>query len=94
MGMKATWNGMTLAEGETVKVEGNHYFDNDDINWDLLEESPTTSRCYWKGKASYYHVVADGDVNADAAFTYEKPWPLAKKITNHTAFWRGVKISG
>jgi len=38
-------------------------------------------------------VVTPGEVNADAAFTYEKPWPLAKKVTNRTAFWRGVKVS-
>ncbi len=91
--MRATWNGITLAEGDTVTVEGNHYFSNDDINWDLLEKSPSTSRCYWKGKASYFHVVTDDDVNADAAFTYEKPWPLARKITGRTAFWRGVEVS-
>ncbi len=91
--MRAVWNGSTLADGDTVKVEGNHYFSNDDINWNLLEGSTTTSRCFWKGKANYFHVVSDDDVNVDAAFTYESPWPLAKKITDRTAFWRGVEIT-
>jgi uncharacterized protein (DUF427 family) len=31
-------------------------------------------------------------VNRDAAWTYEHPWPLARRITGHVAFWRGVTV--
>jgi uncharacterized protein (DUF427 family) len=33
----------------------------------LLVDSPTHTRCPWKGKASYYTVVTGDDVNVDAA---------------------------
>ncbi len=29
----------------------------------------------------------------DAAFTYERPWPLARRlVTNRVAFWREVEV--
>jgi uncharacterized protein (DUF427 family) len=31
-------------------------------------------------------------VNPDAAWTYPQPWPLARRITGHVAFWRGVTV--
>jgi uncharacterized protein (DUF427 family) len=91
--MRAIWNGVVLAESDrTVRVEGNHYFPPESVRWDLLLESPRTSWCYWKGKARYYTIVANHEVNVDAAWTYPKPWPLARRIKGHIAFWRGVHI--
>ena len=34
----------------------------------------------------------DGVVNADAAWTYPKPWLLARRIKGHVAFWNGVDV--
>jgi uncharacterized protein (DUF427 family) len=91
--IRATWNGEVLAESKnTVMVEGNHYFPPDDVDMDLLVESPTHTRCPWKGKASYYTVMAGNDVNVDAAWYYPKPTFLARKIQGRIAFWRGVHI--
>ena len=91
--MKATWNGTTLAESDnTVIVEGNHYFPKDSVNWELFSETPTSSVCPWKGKASYYSVTVDGAQNQDAAWTYLQPKEAAAEIKDHLAFWRGVKV--
>lgn len=93
MTVRATWNGVTVAESErTVVVEGNHYFPPDAADRGYLQESATRTRCPWKGRASYYDVVADGTVNPDAAWYYPKPWPLAAKIRGHVAFWHGVNV--
>jgi uncharacterized protein (DUF427 family) len=59
---------------------------------DLLVDSPTHTRCPWKGKASYHTVVAGDDVNVDAAWYYQKPTFLARKIQGRIAFWRGVRV--
>lgn len=91
--MKAIWNGQVIAESDrAVVVEGNHYFPPDSVNKEFLVPSDTTSTCYWKGKASYYSVVVDGQVNADAAWYYPRPSEAATNIGGYVAFWRGVTV--
>lgn len=90
---RATWNGAVIAESdETVIVEGNHYFPLGSVNQDYLADSGTHTRCFWKGTASYYDVVVDGQSNPDAAFYYPTPSRAASKIKDHIAFWRGVTV--
>ena len=48
--------------------------------------------CSWKGVASYYDVVVNGDVNRDAAWYYSDPKEAAAHIANHIAFWHGVRV--
>jgi uncharacterized protein (DUF427 family) len=91
--MKATWNGATLAESDdTVVVEGNHYFPPDSINREFFRESGTHTTCPWKGVASYYDLVVNGEVNKDAAWYYPTPKDAAASIKGRVAFWRGVKV--
>lgn len=83
-----------LAEtDDVVVVEGNVYFPIDAIDRSLLADSQMHTRCYWKGKASYYDVVVGEQRLSAGAFYYPKPWPLAKMVTDRVAFWRGVKIT-
>jgi uncharacterized protein (DUF427 family) len=89
----ATWNGATIAESDkTIVVEGNHYFPPDAVHMDFFRQSPTTSRCPWKGQASYYSVVVDGQTNKDAAWYYPEPSTAAANIKGYVAFWKGVEV--
>jgi uncharacterized protein (DUF427 family) len=91
--MKALWNNAVLAESDkTIVVEGNHYFPPQAINEQHFQPSDTHTTCPWKGEASYYNVVVDGQVNQDAAWFYPETKPAAAEIKNYVAFWRGVKI--
>ena len=91
--MKAIWNGITLADSdETVVVEGNHYFPADAINSEYFQESSSHTVCPWKGVASYYDVVVNGDVNRNAAWFYPSPSEAAKNIEGYIAFWYGVRV--
>ena len=91
--VQAVWNGAVLAESDrTVVVEGNHYFPPDDVRRDLLEPSSRHSICPWKGRASYYDAVVDGECNRAAAWYYPSPSPAARKIKDHIAFWHGVTV--
>ena len=91
--MKAIWNGATLAESDdTVVVEGNHYFPESAVNKQYFQPSDTHTFCPWKGEASYYSVVVDGQTNKDAAWYYPEPKPAAAEINGRVAFWRGVKV--
>lgn len=89
----ATWNGAVLAESdETIVVEGNHYFPRESVNEDYFTDSRTNTFCGWKGTASYYDVVVDGETNRDAAWYYPTPSEAANEIKDRIAFWRGVEI--
>ena len=90
----ATWNGKVIAKSdETIVVEGNHYFPPASVDTDFLRDSTARSVCPWKGAASYYDVVVDGEVNAGAAWYYPDPKPAASEIQDYVAFWRGVQVS-
>ena len=90
---KAIWNGVVLAEStHTEMVEGNHYFPPNSLNREFFKESTHHTTCPWKGVASYYDVVVDGQVNKDAAWYYPTPKPAARNITGYIAFWRGVQV--
>ncbi len=82
-----------LAESdETIVVEGNHYFPRDGINEEYFVDSTAHTVCPWKGVASYYDVVVDGEANRGAAWYYPTPSAAAADIKNHIAFWRGVRV--
>lgn len=90
----ATWNGTVIARSDdTVIVEGNHYFPLESVTAGALAESDHTSICPWKGTASYYDVVTDGERNANAAFHYRRPKEAASEITDRVAFWHGVVVT-
>ena len=90
---KAIWKGAVLAESDrTQVVEGNHYFPAASVKREYLRDSATHTLCGWKGEASYYDVVVDGEANRDAAWYYPDPKTEAANIKDHVAFWRGVQV--
>jgi uncharacterized protein (DUF427 family) len=90
---KATWKGAVIAESDRTQViEGNHYFPPDAVARERLRPSATHTVCSWKGTASYYDVVVDGDVNRDAAWYYPEPKAAASSIAGWIAFWHGVTV--
>jgi uncharacterized protein (DUF427 family) len=92
--MKATWNGVTLAESDdTVVVEGNHYFPSASIRAQYFRDSDAHTTCGWKGEASYKIVVVDGQENPDAAWYYPEPKEAAAEIRDRVAFWHGVEVT-
>ena len=89
----ASWNGTVIAESDdTVVVEGNHYFPRDAVKDEVLVDSSHTSVCPWKGTASYYSVVVDGQTNENAAWYYPEPKDAAAQIRDRVAFWKGVEV--
>jgi uncharacterized protein (DUF427 family) len=93
--MQAVYRGATIAQSDdTVVVEGNHYFPRESVRSELLQRSDTHTTCPWKGEASYFDVVVDGEVNGDAAWYYPDPKPAAAEIKDRVAFWRGVEVTG
>jgi len=91
--VKAIWNDTVIAEsGNTIMVEGNHYFPPDSIHSQFFKPSTTTSVCPWKGTASYYTLDIDGKQNPDAAWFYPETKQAAEHIRGRVAFWKGVEV--
>jgi uncharacterized protein (DUF427 family) len=92
---RATWNDAVIAEADAADVhlvERNVYFPPSAVDKSRLRESQTHTVCPWKGTASYYDVVVDGQTNAGAAWYYPAPKEAAANIAGHVAFWRGVTV--
>ena len=91
--MKATWNGAVIAQSDdTVVVEGNHYFPDSSLNREYVTSSDHKSSCPWKGQASYYSLIVNGETNRDAAWYYANPKPGAEMVKDRVAFSKGVKV--
>ena len=91
--MRAIWNGKVLAESTaTINVEGNEYFPPESIKTPFFDKNDHHTMCPWKGVASYYDLVVNGERNPNAAWFYSDPKPAADNIKNYVAFWRGVEV--
>lgn len=92
--MKAIWNDTVIAESEETKVvENNHYFPRESLKEEYFKPSNHSTRCAWKGEASYYTLEVGGKENKDAAWYYPEASHAAKPIENYVAFWKGVKVT-
>ena len=90
---RARWNGTVIAESDRcVMVEGNPYFPAETVKPEFLRPSETHTVCGWKGTASYYDVVVNGETNRDAAWYYPEPRSEAANIKGFIAFWKGVVV--
>ena len=91
----ASWNGAVIAQAnddEVQIVENNVYFPPSSVRREYLQASSHTSRCPWKGLASYYSLNVNGKINENAAWYYPEPSEKAAQIKDHVAFWRGVEV--
>lgn len=58
-----------------------------DVRMDLLQATETSSRCPYKGIASYWSVVTAKGVRTDLAWSYPAPIPECPKIENLICFF-------
>jgi len=90
---KAIWNNTVIAESNEIEtVENNAYFPHDALKKEFFRPALTKTTCPWKGVASYYDVIVDGDVNPGSAWTYPDPKKEAENIKGYVSFWRGVEV--
>lgn len=75
---------LTLAETGYPDV---FYFPRADVNMARLERSSRTSRCPYKGEASYFHLRTEDGRVEDVAWSYEAPLDGAGRIKGYLAFY-------
>jgi len=64
-----------------------YYLPRLDVRMDLLHPTASSSRCPYKGVASYWSVDAGGAVTEDLAWGYAGPLPGAAKIADLICFY-------
>ncbi len=99
--MKAIWNNTVIAEApqdDLIRIEGNWYFPPDAIKKEYFQPNDHHTHCPWKGDASYYDVVVDGNKNESGAWYYPAPKDgsierVKQDFTNYVAFWNGIEVT-
>lgn len=98
--MKVLWQNTIIAEAQNadlIKIEGNWYFPSDSLKREYFKKSDYHTVCHWKGEASYYDVVVNGQTNEFGAWYYPAPKAgsierVKKDFTDYVAFWNGIQI--
>ena len=71
--------------------EGSHapvlYIPRADIDMTRLDKTPRSTRCPWKGEASYYSIRSDAGLLENAVWSYETPLEGVADIAGHLAFY-------
>jgi uncharacterized protein (DUF427 family) len=91
--VKVSVNGEVVAETERPKVlfetglPPRYYIPPEDVRAEALLTSEKTTRCPYKGVASYWSVEAGGERVEDLIWYYPEPIPEAAKIKGLLAFF-------
>lgn len=75
---------LELREGSSAPVL---YVPRTDIDMSRLEKTSRSSRCPWKGEASYYSIRTASGVLENAVWSYETPINGVDAIAGHLAFY-------
>lgn len=63
------------------------YFPRADVDAALLERTDRSTRCPFKGDASYYSIVTDAGRHENAVWVYEDPMEEVAGLGDHLAFY-------
>lgn len=63
------------------------YIPFEDVYFDFLRRSETSSHCPYKGDASYWDATAAGETRSDVMWAYEHPFDEMLVIRDHGAFY-------
>jgi uncharacterized protein (DUF427 family) len=86
-------DGVVVADSRrpVMLVETNHpvrwYLPEDDVRMELLTFSPKTTRCPYKGVASYWSATINGKTHENIAWQYRDPIPEIPKIRGLISFY-------
>lgn len=79
-----TADALTLKEADYPAVQ---YFPRGDVDTGFLSQSAKTSTCPYKGDATYYSMLMNGDLAENVAWSYEEPYPAMEAIRGRIAFY-------
>lgn len=78
-----TADALTLNEADLAPVQ---YFPRGDVETGFLSETDKVTECPYKGRATYYSMLVNGDLLENCAWSYEEPYPAVEAIRGRIAF--------
>jgi uncharacterized protein (DUF427 family) len=90
---KVSWKGAVIADSANALdlEEGTYpvvkYIPRSDVDMRLLKRTNHMTHCPYKGNASYFSIVVDGQVSENAVWSYEDPLPGVAAIKGYVAFY-------
>jgi uncharacterized protein (DUF427 family) len=90
---RVTWKSAVIADsgGALDLKEANYpivkYIPRADADMAKLRRTSHSTHCPYKGNASYFSVVVNGQISENAVWSYEEPLPGMEAIKDHLAFY-------
>ena len=90
---RARFAGHVIADSDSAIVlqEADYppvvYFPRADVALEYMSRTDRSTHCPYKGDASYYTVLMDGQFAENAVWTYELPYPAMEAIAERLAFY-------
>ena len=75
---------LTLKEASYKAVQ---YIPRGDVSMEFLHRTEHRTYCPYKGYASYFSLVMDGEIVENAVWSYEDPYPAMAAIAGALAFY-------
>lgn len=91
--IKVIFQGKVIAETTNAKrvLETSHpptyYIPPADVRFEVLEPTSRATMCEFKGAATYYNLIVNGVMSANAAWTYATPRAGFESIRDHITFY-------
>jgi len=94
--IQALYNGHVIADSGDVLMlkEASYrpvaYFPREHVDMAYMARTELDTYCPYKGHASYYTLMMDGQIAESAVWTYETPHPAMEIIAGRLAFYPNV----
>ena len=91
--VEIVYNGHTLADSRRALAlrESTYpvvqYIPREDVDMAYMTRTEHHTHCPYKGEASYYTILMDGQFAENAVWSYEDPYPAMAEIKDHLAFY-------
>ena len=79
-----TADALTLQEADYAPVQ---YFPRSDVETGFLSETDKVTHCPYKGDATHYSMMVNGDLLENCAWSYEDPNAAVEAIRGRIAFY-------
>lgn len=92
--LRVTFNGTVVAESANAlelreaSYPSVFYIPRADVRSEYFRRSEHSSRCPYKGDASYFSLEVAGKRAENTGWTYEEPYPAVEEIKDCIAFYR------